>query len=467
MKKYIIMFISVLSLASLSACRVSKVDVSIPMDAIPNEYRTDYIGTDSINVGQLDWKSYFQDEYLIKLIENALLKNSDILIALQNIEISKLQLKKVQWANVPVLQLDIKSSTDYPSEYNLLNIENKKNIEDFQIDFGSSWEADIWGKIKNQKKVALANYLQSEETKKFIQTTLISQIAQCYYNLIILDNQMVLTQKNMEISDNINRTINLQFQAGKSTSLAVEQSEVQRLNVKKIITNLQLQIFIQENILSTLTGDFPNTQLRLQILEIDDVSKNIQTGIPTSLLAQRPDVKSAELDLEIANAEVGIAQAAFYPSLTLRANGGLQSFKMSDWFNIPASLFGIVAGGISQPILHKRKIKTNYQISLFNREKTVIKFRRVVLNAVSEVSNALIQIDKQIEQQKNLSEQRLILESNVEKAKILFSSGQANYLEILAVQNNLLSCDMDYNISKREELFARVELYRALGGGWK
>ncbi|TCR13917.1 NodT family efflux transporter outer membrane factor (OMF) lipoprotein [Sphingobacterium sp. JUb78] len=454
-------------LTFLSACTVSKVEVSIPTDAFPNEYRTNYLMTDSIDIGQLDWRSYFQDECLIQLIDNALTRNSDVLIALQNIEISKLQLKRAQWRNIPNLQLDIKSSTDYPSEYNLLNIENKQNIEDFQIDFGLNWEADIWGKIKNQKKVAIANYLQSEEVKKLIQTTLIAQIAQCYYNLMILDNQVALAYKNMEINDDIKKTTNLQFLAGKNTSLAVEQSEVQGLNVKKIITDLQLQIFLQENILSTLTGTFPSPQQRQQFLENSRMSKNIQTGIPTILLAQRPDVKSAELDLEIANAEVGIAQAAFYPSLTLNANVGLQSFKMSDWFNIPASLFGIVAGGISQPILQKRKIKTNHQISLANREKTVIKFRGVILNAVSEVSNALVQIDKQTEQQEILAKQRFILESNIEKTKLLFSSGQANYLEILTVQNNLLNCDMDYNISKRKELFARIELYRALGGGWR
>lgn len=315
--------------------------------------------------------------------------------------------------------------------------------------------------------MALASYLQSEDAKNAIQTTLIAQIAQCYYNLIILEDQIAIAQKNIAISESTTHVIRLQFQAGKSTSLAVEQAEVQALQAKKLIPNLQLQILLQENILSTLTGDFPSVQQPRESLKSIEMLKTVQTGIPTILLSQRPDVKSAELGLVIANAEVGIAQAAFYPSLTLNANAGLQSFKISDWFNIPASLFGIVTTGISQPILQRRIIKTNYQISLADREKAVINFRAVVLNAVTEVSSALVQIDKQKEQQEILVKQSSILEHNISKAKILFSSGLANYLEILAAQNSLLNSEIEYNISKREELFARIELYRALGGGWQ
>ena len=465
MKKNIIICIAALSLTLLSSCTVSKVDVPIPTHAFPDQYRIDYLMTDSQNIGELDWRSFFQEQELIQLIDSALLRNSDVLTALQNIEISKLQLQKAQWRNVPQLQLEMNASTDYLSRYNLQNIQNKKHLEDFQIDLGMAWEPDVWGRFKNEKKSALANYLLSGETKKAIQTALIAQIAQSYYNLIILDNQMLLAQKNSAISDHTSSTIRLQFQAGRASSLAVEQSEVQELHAEKLIPDLQLKILLQENVLSVLTGTFPNPQQRQQSLAKIGMIQNIQTGIPAALLSQRPDVKSAELDLMIANAEVGIAQSAFYPSLTLRANGGIHAFKMSDWFNVPASLFGILAGGISQPILKHRTIKTNYQISLANREKIVINFRAVVLKAVSEVSNALAQIEKQNEKQDVLVKQRHVLENNIGKARMLFDSGQANYLEILSAQNNLLNCDMDYNDSKRDELFARIELYRALGGG--
>lgn len=467
MNKNIILGITVLSLAFLSGCKLSNTDVSTPMNTFPNQYKAEHIMKDSINIGQLHWKSFFQDKQLVELIELALVKNNDLLTAFQNIEISKLQLRNSRWENIPQLQVDINSTTDYPSKNNLLNTTDQNKIDDFKLDFGMSWEADIWGKIKNQKKVALASYLQSEDAKNAIQTTLIAQIAQCYYNLIILEDQIAIAQKNIAISESTTHVVRLQFQAGKSTSLAVEQAEVQALQAKKLIPNLQLQILLQENILSTLTGDFPSVQQPRESLKSIEMLKTVQTGVPTILLSQRPDVKSAELGLVIANAEVGIAQAAFYPSLTLNANAGLQSFKISDWFNIPASLFGIVTTGISQPILQRRIIKTNYQISLADREKAVINFRAVVLNAVTEVSSALVQIDKQKEQQEILVKQSSILEHNISKAKILFSSGLANYLEILAAQNSLLNSEIEYNISKREELFARIELYRALGGGWQ
>ncbi|MCP1996096.1 TolC family protein [Flavobacterium sp. HSC-61S13] len=467
MIKNIIIVITVLALTALSGCKVSKVEIDTPMNAFPDKYRTDNLMAEGPTIGQLSWRSFFQDEQLIQLIEIALKRNSDVLIALQNIEISKWHLKNAQGGNIPDVQLEIYTSRAFPSEYNALVNQNNTHIDDFKVDLAMSWEADIWGKIKNQKKADWASYLQSGETKNAVQTALVAQIAQCYYNLVILDNQMGLVQKNIELSKSTTTAIQLQFEAGKSTSLALEQSKVQELEAEKLIPNLQLQILIQENVLSALTGVFPDTQQRQQSLQYIGIINNVQIGIPAILLSQRPDVKSAELDLKIANANVGIAQAAFYPTLTLSANGGLLAFKASDWFNIPASVFGMVAGGISQPILQRRTIKTKYQIALANREKAVIKFRAAVLSAVTEVSNALVQLDKQKEQQVILVKQREALENNIVKVKMLFTGGRANYLEILTTQNNLLTCDMNYTISKRDELFARIELYRVLGGGWQ
>lgn len=459
-------WITVAFLMILSACNVSKIEITTPMNAFPSHYRLANISKDSLRADQLDWKSFFHDKQLIQLIERALVKNSDMLIAIQNIEIATLNLKKVSRGHRPKLHLEASSSIEHQSDNNLFKIPNKSHVEEFKIDFLMSWEVDIWGKIKNQKTIALASYLQSEESKNAVQTTLIAQIAQIYYNLLILDNQLALAYKNTAISNRTTEVIQLQFNAGKTTSLAVEQAKAQHLNFKKLIPNITMQILIQENSLSVLTGTFPNSIQRQQLLNSTGINKDIHTGIPAILLSQRPDVKRAELDLKIANAEVGIAQAAFYPSFSLTASEGLHAFKVSNWFNIPASLFGLVAGNISQPITQRRMVKTNYQQSLAAREKVVINFRAVVLNAVREVSDALAQIERQNQQQVILNEERYVLKNSIDKAQILFKSGRADYLEILIAQTNLLNYDMETTISKRNQLFAYIALYRSLGGGW-
>ncbi|MEG1229817.1 MAG: TolC family protein, partial [Flavobacterium sp.] len=198
-----------------------------------------------------------------------------------------------------------------------------------------------------------------------------------------------------------------------------------------------------------------------------EVKHNTAVGIPSSLVSRRPDVKSAELALKAANANVGITKADLYPALRITAQGGVNSFEASNWFNIPASLFGTVAGGLTQPLLNNKKVRTQYNIAVAEREKAVISFRQSVLVAVSEVSDALVKVEKLQQQETFLQEKVKTLQQAIKNANLLFKNGMAEYLEVLTAQANLLQSELELADIKRQQLTANTDLYRALGGGWK
>ncbi|SMG11643.1 efflux transporter outer membrane subunit [Sphingobacterium psychroaquaticum] len=468
---------SALLLAVVASCKISK-DITYSQETLPPQYRSaDTISslTDSSNnrlLAALPWNDFFVDPALKTLITDAVAKNNQLQLALKNLEIARLQWTKAKWGNVPEVQLGVQASSNSPSENSMLGANlnqalQRSHIEEYALNVGLSWEADIWGKIKNQKRVAETNYLQTDAARKAVQTALIAEVAQGYYNLLMLDYQLNTAKKNAALTLQTRKLIEWQFQSGQVSALAIAQAEAQQLNAEKLIPLFEQQITVQENALSILAGSFPNAIQRSVGLAVPSTKENLSTGLPSALVANRPDVKQAELALTHANAEVGIAKADFYPALRIGASAGVNSFELSNWFTLPASLFGTVTGGITQPILQGKRIKTNYEVALVDREKAVISFRESVLVAVNEVSNALVSIEKLHSQQDVLERRAQQLEQAISKADLLFQSGMATYLEVVIAQGQLLESELELATNKRDQLSARVSLYRALGGGWQ
>jgi len=472
MKKYITKIVMVtLLITTLLSCKVSK-DIETPKDAFPDNFRNASVSKDTASIGDLEWKNFFTEKDIVQLIDSAVARNNDLQIATKNIEIAQYRFTQSKWGNVPQANLFVNASTSNPSDnsftgMNLNQALAVKHIEDYSAGVSLSWEADIWGKIKNQKKGAFASYLQSEEVKKALQTTIVANVSSGYYNLLMLDAQLEIAKKNVQLIDSTTTIIKLKFDAGQVTSLAIQQSEAQKLNAAQLVPLLEQNIAIQENALSVLTGSFPNSKKRSIALGAVEVKNNASIGIPSSIVSRRPDVKSAELALKTANANVGITKADLYPALRITAQGGLNSFETSNWFNIPASLFGTVAGGLTQHLLNNKKLKTQYNIAVAEREKAVLNFRQSVLVAVSEVSNALVKVEKLNQQQYFLLERVKTLHQAIKNSKMLFQNGMAEYLEVLSAQTNLLQSELELANIKREQLTANTELYRALGGGWR
>lgn len=474
MKRSIIYYTFTLLLAILSACKVSK-DVVTPKAGLPENFRSAATTTpaDTTSIADLQWKNFFTDVTLQKLIDSAVIRNYDMLIAVKNIDEAQLLFKQVKWNYVPAVGLNVTASSNRPSNNSLTGLSiaqyniGTKHIEDYSANLALSWEADIWGKIRNQQKSALATYLQTTEAKKLIQTNIVAGVSQGYYNLLMLDAQLDIARKNVRLNDSTIVIIKLQYDAGQVTLLAVQQAEAQKLAAAQLIPQFEKNITLQENALRILTGKLPDQIIRNSNLDQIVIPENIETGLPSAIVSRRPDVKSAELALVIANSNVGITKADMYPALQLTASGGINSFKASNWFNVPASLFGVVTGGVVQPLLDHKRLKTDYLVAKVNREKTVLQFRQSVLNAVGEVSDALVEIDKLKSQQTIAASRVNTLQQATKNANLLFKNGLATYLEVITAQGNVLQSELELASIKRDELNAVSELYRSLGGGWR
>jgi outer membrane protein, multidrug efflux system len=470
MKKYITG--SALILMILAACNITK-NTGTPKPALPVAFRDAIPATDSSSIADVQWKAFFTDPVLQTLIDSAIAKNYDMQIAVNNIEVSQLLLRQVKWNYAPEAALNVTASSSRPSDNSLdglsLSQDNisTKHIEDYSANISLSWEADVWGKIRNQQKSAFAVYLQTEEAKKAIQTSIVANVSQGYYNLLMLDAQMNIAQSNVKLNDSTLRIIKLQYDAGQVTSLAIEQAQAQQQAAAQLIPEFEQNIAIQENALSILAGSLPNKITRNITIDQVNLPATLSAGVPAGMVSHRPDVKSAELALTIADANVGINKAAMYPALRITASGGVNSFKASNWFNIPGSLFGVVAGSVVQPLLDHKELNTQYHVAQVNKEKAVLQFRQSVLNAVGEVSVALVKIDK-LNAQEGIAANRVnTLNKATANANMLFKNGLANYLEVITAQSNVLQSQLALATIKRDELSAVSELYRSLGGGWR
>jgi len=470
MNKYLKTYIAILTLIVLASCKVSK-DVTATQLPWPVSYRNT-VNTDTTSIADIQWRSFFTDAALQKLIDSAVINNYDMQVALKNIEAAQLVVKQTKLGYLPEARLEARASITRPSDNSLNGLSvnqflGKSYVEDYSLSAVLSWEADIWGKIKNQKAKALAEYLQTAEAKKAIQTNLVSDVAKGYYNLLMLDAQLAIANKNLLLNDSTLRIIRLQNNAGEVTALAVQQAEAQRLVAVQLVPLLQQEITLQENALSILTAVPPAAIERSTEIKNIVFTQNISAGVPSTLISNRPDVKTNELALSVANANTGIAKAAMYPSLTITAAGGINAFKASNWFSIPAALFGTAVGGVAQPLFQRKQLKTQYELAKVEREKTVIQFRQSVLNAVGEVSDALVKSEKLKEQEAVAATRVNTLQQAISNADLLFKNGMATYLEVITAQSNTLQGELDLAVLKKDQLNAVVELYRALGGGWK
>lgn len=455
----------------LSGCSVSK-DITTPKPALPAEFRNVAVAGDTSSVADIPWKNFFADVTLQKLIDSAIVKNYDMQIAIKNIEVSQLQFKRVKWDYVPTATLNVTGSSSRPSDNSLNGLSlsqfiGAKHIEDYSANVSLAWEADIWGKIKNRQRSALAQYLQTAEAKKLVQTNIVASVSQGYYNLLMLDEQLNIANRNVKLNDSTLRIIRLQYDAGQVTLLAVQQAEAQRQAAAQLVPQFEQNIAIQENAIRILTGSLPDKIARNAQLDDMVVPETLSAGVPSEMVSRRPDVKTSELALTIANANVGMTKAEMYPALRITAQGGVNSFKASNWFNVPASLFGVVMGSVVQPLLDHKELSTQYKVAQVEREKNVLQFRQTVLTAVGEVSDALVRIDKLKQQQAIAAARVKTLQQATTNANMLFKNGLATYLEVITAQGNVLQSELELASVKRTQLDAMSELYRSLGGGWR
>jgi multidrug efflux system outer membrane protein len=459
MKKLMIIknIATILTLVFITGCRLAK-DYQQPELQLPQQFETVSFA-DTSSIADLEWNRFFTDSSLQGLIQKGLVYNHDLLIATKRLDIAQQQVKQSKFLQQPAINLQVGGQFTHFSENsltgaNISNIKGSNHIENYVAGATLSWEADIWGKIRGQKETTLAQYLQTREAVKAVQTQLVANISEGYFNLLMLDEQMDIAKKNLALNENFLAATRLLKDAGNVTQLAVQQAESQKLTTSLLIPQLEQDITLQENALQILTGQLPGTIKHRATLKEFTVPLELPTGLPVAMVSRRPDVRALEMGLVKANAQVGVAQASMYPALNITAGAGLETFTASNWFNMPGSLFGIVAGSLTQPVFNRRQLKTNFEVAKLEREQAVIQFRQAVLKATGEVMNALTQADKLKEQELIANSQTDTLRKAVDNAQLLFKSDMANYLEVITAQSNALQAELNLALVQRGRLNA-------------
>ena len=452
---------------SLQSCFVAK-DYERP-EILPEQslYRTDNIPTDSISMAAIPWREIFTDPILQNHIATGLENNLDIRIALQNIRAAEAYVKQGKAGYLPTLDAIGSYSRSNPSENSGLGLGQLGDevSEQFDLTASLSWEADIWGRIRSQKRAFVASYLQSIAAHKAVKTELIASIASIYYQLLALDEQVEITEESIAARQSSLETTTALKEAGQVTAVAVKQTEAQIYTSQIILVDLENAIKLLENTLSILMAEPPHAIVRGE-LQVQEIEVPLKTGVPALLLENRPDVMAAEYALINAFELTNVARANFYPQLSITAAGGFQSLELENWFSA-SSIFSSIAGNLFQPLLNGRRIRTAYEVSLTQQEQALLNYKQVLLNAGGEVSDALYNYEAASATIALRAKEYEAYADATNYSEQLLDNGLANYLEVLTARQNALNSQLNLVDSRYQQLNAIVNLYQALGGGWR
>lgn len=458
MKKKIIYLLCATAL--LSSCHIYK-SYDRPEDIrTAGLYRdpfsaTDTLVSDTANMGNLSWKEIFRDPQLQALIERGLENNVDMQAAILRVEEAKVMLTSAKLSYLPAI--------NFAPQGTITTLDHSRNVKAYTIPAAASWEIDLFGKVLNAKRGAKSALLQSEAYKQAVRSQLIAGIANTYYSLLMLDKQVEISEETSAIWKENVRTMEAMKEAGMTTEAAVVQSKANSHQVEASLADLRRQVRETENALSLLLAQAPQT-IQRGTLEQQEVPGQLAVGVPLQLLANRPDVKAAEMSLAGAYYSTNQARAAFYPSLTINGTAG---WTNGDGLSVanPGKLLLQALGSLAQPIFNRGKLIANLKVSKAEEKIAQMNYQQTILNAGAEVSNALFLYETASKKIVEHKAQVEALDKAVSYTQDLFHSGQASYLEILTAQQSLLNAQLNEVSDTFQRLQAVINLYEALGGG--
>ncbi|MGO4818240.1 efflux transporter outer membrane subunit [Flavobacterium sp. W22_SRS_FP1] len=449
----------------MQSCFVAK-EYKRPELKTENLYRNEVVLSDTTSLANVSWDKVFTDPLLQGYISKGLQNNLDVRIAMQNIIAAQATMKQGKAGYFPSLSV----GADWTHQSISKNSQSGTflqtlDVDQYQLGGSLSWEADIWGKIRSNKRATNAAYLQTTAVNQAIKTQLIANIATIYYQLVSVDEQIKVAEETLINREKSVETILALKKAGNVTEVGVKQTEAQKYATEIIIADLKNSVVILENTFSTLLAE-PSAKIERDTFESQNMQPAITIGVPANLLRNRPDVIAAEYNL-ITNFEMtNVAKSGFYPSLTLTASGGFQSIDIKEWFSAN-SIFANVITGLTQPIFNRRQVKTALEIAKANQEKAYLQFEQSLLTAGKEVSDALAQYKNETYKITIREKQADALIKASNYSEELLTYGLANYLEVLTAKDAALNAQLSLVDNKFQQYKAVVQLYRALGGGWQ
>jgi outer membrane protein, multidrug efflux system len=474
MKNTAIYITNVLILCAIVGCKIPALQPQPQRATLPNSFDT--AASDTSNVAQIPWKTFFNDVHLGALIEEAIQNNPDLLAASQKIDLANAEVKAQRGALRPVVSGTVNPALRRFGLYTMdgagnasTDIQEGKivptHLPDFLVGIQTSWEVDVWNKLKSRKKAAMLRFLASTEGKNVVLTNLIAEIALRYYDLIMLDNQLDVLNESVALQQNALEVVRIQKEAGRVNELAVKQFEAQILNAQSDIMATQQAIAENENWLNYLAGRFSQPITRNSVNALEQMLPPVQSGIPTQLLRNRPDIRQAEYELLACQADIDAARAAFYPSFTLTGGLGMQAFNPV-LLTSPQSLAYNLIGGVTAPLFNKSALEAAYLSANATQREAFFNYQKSVLNAFTEVRNEMIKWNNLRQQQALKSREVTTLREAINISSELFTNGRATYLELLTAQQNTLAAQLELLEIKKAQLLNATNIYKALGGGW-
>lgn len=446
MKKILTPVLLLLTIVSMNSCALYKEYERPEIDFVDSLYNRIPTADDYESIASLTWKELFTDSILHDLIEKGLENNTDLEIARLKVEQAEATLKTSKLAFYPNVSFSAQVGAN-------------QNGSNYSLAPTASWEVDAFGRLHNTKEGAKAALAATEAYQQAVQTQLIATIADAYYTLLMLDEQLDISKRTLNTWEENIRTLSALKRAGKTNEAAVLQAKANKVNVEASILSLEKQIIEQENSLSALLGLVPQEFERNELAE-QVFPDTLLMGLPLSSLVNRPDVRQAEYKLVEAYYATNVARSYFYPSITLSGSAGWSGVSGN-----PGDFIFNAVGSLMQPIFNQGKNKARLKISESQRQEALLNFKQTLLDAGTEANNALISWQTARKRLDSDKLQIVYLKGAVMNTQLLMKNGQADYLEVLTAQKNLLQAELTETNDRYLEIQSVITLYHALGGG--
>ncbi|MCC3158264.1 TolC family protein [Hymenobacter sp. 15J16-1T3B] len=472
---------ALLTLGLLGGCKVTEPVPPRVSAALPPAFGP-LAPTDSASIADKPWREFFNDRQLVGLIDTALHNNLDVQIAVRRVEQARAALTAARGALLPTVNGVASAGVDKWGDYTLNgvgnfdtnlspNIERRQRIPtpytpDFFLGLRSSWEVDLWGKLRHRRRAAITRVLASEQGRYLVTTAVVAQVATLYYELLALDNELDVLRRNTDYQARALEIVRVQKRAGRATELAVQQFTAQWLRTRGLEQQALQRVVERENQLNQLLGRYPRSIARGAPIREQALPDTVAAGLPARALLRRPDVRQAELELAAAHADVSAARAAFLPSLTITPYLGLNAYSGALLFR-PESIALGVLGGLTAPVLNRSLIKADYQRATAADQEAFFAYQKALQTGFREVHTNLRGLAHYRRAYALKQQEAAALTQAVEAAGDLYRANRADYLEVITAQRNVLDAELEAAQLRREQFSLLIDLYRALGGGWE
>jgi len=439
----------------LFSCKVGKSYVK-PDIQIPDSL---WAGQTDLSMGDREWWEIYTDGPLRDLIDSTLVNNKDLMIAAAKIKEMAAQRRISNSALFPQVNGTVTGDREFENHGG----DNAKESSTFEAKALLSWELDLWGNLRWGKDAAIAEYLQSVEAQRALRMTIIAEVAQAYYELVALDNELAIVRQTLSAREESVRLARLRFEGGLTDETPYQQARVEVARTATLVPDLERQITLKENEITFLSGEFPKRVERTRLLEEFNYTMLLPVGMPSDLLLRRPDVRQAEQKLRAAHANVGVAYTNMFPRLTLTAQGGLESTELSSFLKSP---YAFLEGALLGPIFTAGKNRARWRAQQAVYEQTYHGYEKSVLTAFHETRNAIVEFNKVREMCELQAQLEKAARNHKDLAQLQYINGVVNYLDVLDAQRTYFTAQIGLSNAIRDELITVVHMYKALGGGW-